>query len=94
MTTITLPRVPREMTVGGASVAVRLPLEAGAVAHRPHRDTLPAPIPGYPGRTVQAVYANCARDEDQCAEVTAAWADSRGAQACTEPACFPDAEPR
>ena len=93
-TTTNLPRLPRELTVGGASVAVRLPLEPGAVAHRPTRDTIPAPIPGYPSRQEHVVFAACAPDDDTCREFTASWADSRGAQACTEAACFPEADAR
>ncbi|MER5703499.1 hypothetical protein ABT023_16360 [Micromonospora sp. NPDC002296] len=93
-TTTSPPRLPRQMLSGGASVAVRLPSERGMVAHRPERDTRPAPIPGYPGRNEQIVFAACSRDDGECRELTASWADHLGAQACTEPACFPEADAR
>jgi hypothetical protein len=93
--TKTLPRLPRELTNGGSSVAVRLPFGAGSVAHRPKYEQRPngkfvfgeeqsSPVP----------VAACAPDDDECSLLTAAWADYRGAQACTEDACFPTAEPR
>lgn len=95
MTIATIPRLPRELTTGGASVAVRLPLEPGAVAHRPYRDTVPAAVRwGNPDRKEHVVLPNCARHEDPCGEFTAAWADAKGAQACTEPLCFPEAGAR
>jgi hypothetical protein len=38
--------------------------------------------------------AACAPDDDECRLISAGWADHMGAQACTEDACFPTAEPR
>lgn len=91
MNATTLPRLPKPLTVGGAQVALRLPLEDGAVAHKPlSRRIDPESKTDFRFET----FAACAPDDDPCAELSAAWADWKGAQACTEPACFPDAEPR
>ncbi|WP_141713933.1 hypothetical protein [Micromonospora inyonensis] len=69
-------------------MAVRLPLEPGAVAHRATRNF--APVEGFPSRTQHFVVPACRPDEDPCAEFTAGWADHFGAVACTEPSCFPE----
>ncbi|SCL16440.1 hypothetical protein GA0074692_0030 [Micromonospora pallida] len=95
MTTTTMPRLPRELTNGGSSVAVRLPFGAGSVAHRPTYVQRPNGkfVFGKEQRSSVPVAA-CAQDDDECSLLSAAWADHRGAQACTEDACWPDAEPR
>lgn len=94
-TTIALPRLPREMTSGGASVAVRLPFGDRSVAHRVVRTNRAVVNAAYSQlRQTAVVVAACAPDDEPCAELSAGWADHRGAQACGEPACFPTAEPR
>lgn len=95
MNNSTLPRLPEPMTRGGASVAIRLPFGAGSVAHRPAYDTRPNGVFVYGiEQSASVPVAACAQDDDECRLLTAAWADHQGAQACTEDACFPDAEPR
>lgn len=95
MDTKTLPRLPRELIPGGCSVAVRLPFGAGSVAHRAASVTRPTGPVMYGKQTTRSVpVAACAQDDDECSLLTASWADHRGAQACTEDACFPHAEPR
>ncbi|WKU03730.1 hypothetical protein [Micromonospora sp. HUAS LYJ1] len=95
MTTKTLPRLPKDLTQGGASVAVRLPFGEGSVAHRPTTDDRlnGVFVFGIEQRSAVPVAA-CAPDDDECRLLSAGWADHMGAQACTEDACFPDAEPR
>ncbi|WP_334445002.1 hypothetical protein [Micromonospora sp. CPCC 206060] len=82
-------RLPRAMTSGGASVAVRLPVGAGTLAHRPTYRRI-APDNKYDQRTV--VSAACAPQGAECRELSAGWADHLGALACTAPACFPDVD--
>ncbi|MBM0203242.1 hypothetical protein JNW90_09060 [Micromonospora sp. STR1s_5] len=95
MSTTTLPRLPKSLTIGGASVAVRLPFGTASVAHRPKYDDRPNGIFVFGIEQTSSVpVAACAPGDDGCVMFTASWADSRGAQACTEPACFPNAEPR
>lgn len=95
MTITTLPRLPREAIVSGYSVAVRLPFSAGSVAHRADHDKRPTGKRVYGQEVAASVpVAACATDDDECVLMTAGWADHQGAQACTEDACFPDAEPR
>jgi len=97
MTATTLPRLPREMTVGGSSVAVRMPFASGSVAHRPKTVQREVAIPTSrwgATRNAQIPVSACAPDDDECGLLTAAWADHLGAQACTEDACFPDAVSR
>ncbi|GIJ10755.1 hypothetical protein ACFFMR_18995 [Micromonospora andamanensis] len=94
MSTTSLPRIPKTFGAG-ASVAVRLPFGEGSVAHRVKYD----PRPNgrfYRGeeQTSLVPLAACAPEDDPCVELSGGWADHQGAQACTEDACFPDAEPR
>jgi hypothetical protein len=90
--TTALPRLPHGLRAAGASVAVRLPAVPGSVAHRAAHDQRPTKSKVFGAPTTQRVtVAACAQDDDPCAEMTAAWADFLGAQACTEEACWPDA---
>ncbi|MCX4470484.1 hypothetical protein OOK41_09210 [Micromonospora sp. NBC_01655] len=91
MNTSTLPRLPKPLTVGGATVAVRLPFGPNSVAHRP---TWTRVNPESKYDLSATLAAACSPDDGECSALTAAWADHQGAQACTEDACFPDAEPR
>ncbi|WP_431892703.1 hypothetical protein [Micromonospora haikouensis] len=91
MNTSTLPRLPKPMTIGGATVVIHLPFEAGHPAHRPIW-TRNNPDSKYDLSCY--VTAACAPQGAEGRELSAAWADHQGAQACTEDACFPDAEPR
>lgn len=92
MTTTTLPRLPYDMTKGGATVAVRTgPVTEDTLAHRPTW-TRVKPDDKYDLRSI--LTAACAPQGAECVALSAGWADHLGAAACTATACFPDAEPR
>lgn len=88
-----MPKLPRELMQGGYSVAVYLPLKPDRVAHRPTTDKRKSgrnPVYGQPVYQDMPVAA-CDPKGPVAVLFSAAWADHKGAVACTEPACFPNA---
>jgi len=84
--------IPRELLTGGYSVAVRGPLGPEAIAHRPASDkrrNVGRAVGSNQPVEVDVPVAACDPKGPAAALFTAAWADHKGAHACTEPACFP-----
>jgi hypothetical protein len=89
-----MSKIPRQLLAGGYSVAVCGQLGADAVAHRPdsvkRKNTGRVKGSNQPAE-ISVPVAACDLKGRQAALFSAAWADHKGAVACTESACFPDA---
>lgn len=87
-----MPKLPSDLTRTGASVAVRLPIGDGMVAHKTATSKRKATQRVYGQSAYEDVTVPaCDQDGPKAVQLTAAWADAHGAIACTEPACFPTA---
>lgn len=89
-----MSKLPRELLAGGTSVAVRGQLGPDAIAHRygteSRANTRRVKGSNQPEQVSVPVLA-CDPKGPQASLFSAAWADHKGAVACTEQACFPDA---
>ena len=97
------PQLPRDLMAGGSSVAIiARPIAPGVLAHKPTSQTREITTGIHRGRHETYYIAACATppdtdhddqgdEPDEAYQVSAAWADHLGANACTEPACFPHA---
>lgn len=88
-----MKKLPAQLLAGASSVAIiSRRLGKGTLAHRPGTRSRDVVRPGH--GTVRQDYpvAACADvDPDPAYLVSAAWADHKGAAACTETTCFPNA---
>ncbi|GIE29996.1 hypothetical protein Ait01nite_030410 [Actinoplanes italicus] len=89
-----MPKLPRDLMSGGLSVAVRGQLGPDAIAHRHTTDKRPNTRRVVGSNQPVQVSVNvpaCDPKGEPSPLYSAAWADHKGAVACTEQACFPDA---
>jgi hypothetical protein len=81
------PKLPHELVLAGTSVAYQLPLEAGTLAHRAKvqwpEDQRLIQVPA--NRRDPYYIPACRPGSEPHAAVSAGYADSFGAVACTEP---------
>jgi hypothetical protein len=92
-----MSKLPRQLLTGGYSVAlISRQVGEGTLAHRPGESRSRKVWSSRHGVDVNQSYVvtACAGNESDADEaylLSAAWADHRGADACPEDACFPDA---